>query len=97
MEIKLSGLEGATDLVPGMKGKVNLITFAQEKALTIPVSALVAKNDGSFIVKVKEPGEGGQTIERAVEVGPESQGQIIVTSGLVAGEMVITSESEPKK
>jgi len=97
VEIRLSGLEGSTDLVAGMKGKVNLITFAQENALTIPVSALVAKSDGSFIVKVKEPGEDGQTIERAVELGLESQGKIIVTSGLVTGELVIISESEPKK
>jgi HlyD family secretion protein len=93
VEIKLSG--GSADFVTGMKGKAHLIALSQEDALTVPVSALIEKNDGSFAVKVKEAGEEGETEERTVELGQEFQGKIVVTSGLAAGEVVLTTE--PKK
>ena len=81
-------------LVAGMGGTLRLVTEARDAALTVPVSALHEKGDGSLMVKLKGP--NGNEVERAVEVGAEANGKVVVTSGLSAGDVVLTKEEKAK-
>jgi multidrug efflux pump subunit AcrA (membrane-fusion protein) len=76
-------------LVTGMKGKVKLVTYQKNEALTIPVAALEEGPDGTFLVKIKLA--DGESEKRPVTVGREAEGQIEVLSGLEAGQVVIVS------
>lgn len=80
------------DVVPGMSGRVTLVTFEADDALTIPAAAIHERPNGTLYVKVKQ-GED-EVAERDVTLGPEADGKVVVEEGLTAGEIVITEEKE---
>lgn len=89
--LDVTGEADGLHLVPGMKGKVTLTTSPVGERLSVPVKALHEEPDGSYTVEVKE---GDQTKKVAVTVGSESNGQIVVRSGLQPGQVVIVPEAE---
>ena len=94
VSMKVSGVDGL-HLVPGMKGKIKITTGDEGDSLVIPANALREEGDGSYSVKVK--GEDGKVSSVPVAVGAESNGQIVVLSGLKEGQIVITPEAATPK
>ena len=88
--LKVSPVEGL-HLVPGMKGKIKITTGDEGNSLAVPTSSLHEGADGSYFVKIK--GEDGKASSVPVTVGAESNGQIVVLSGLKEGQIVITPEA----
>ncbi|PLC54144.1 efflux transporter periplasmic adaptor subunit [Pollutimonas nitritireducens] len=73
-------------LLPGMYVRVRLQQGVDEKALLVPQQALQRTADGlSSLMLVRD----GKVQVVAVEVGPESKGNWIITEGLNAGDVVI--------
>ena len=94
VSLKVSGKPVGLQLVSGMKGKVKITTGDEGDSLSIPTNALHEESDGSYTVKVK--GEEGKSTSVAVTVGAESNGNIVVLSGLNEGQVIITPEAAPK-
>ena len=73
-------------LLPGMYVRVRLQQGTDEKALLVPQQAVQRTADGlSSLMVVKE----GKVQPVAVTVGPEINGQWIITKGLNAGDVVV--------
>jgi membrane fusion protein (multidrug efflux system) len=73
-------------LLPGMYVRVRLQQGTDEKALLVPQQAVQRTADGlSSLMVVKE----GKVQPVAVTVGPEINGQWIITQGLSAGDVVV--------
>lgn len=68
------------------------IVWTTAPALTVPLVALDRIN-GRYFAYLAEKGEGGKLVarQRAVELGPMVGNDYVVTSGLEAGETLITS------
>jgi len=78
-----------------MKGKGKITTGDEGENLAVPVKALKEEADGTYTVRVKGP--EGQESTAAVTVGAESNGMIVVLSGLAEGQIVITPEEPASK
>jgi len=89
--LKVSGKPVGMQIVPGMKGAIKLTTGDQGDSLAIPLNCLHEEADGSYTVKIK--GKDGNVSEAVVQVGAESDGKIVVLSGLNAGQVLITPEA----
>ena len=94
VSLKVSGKPDGLHLVPGMKGKVKITTGDEGDSLAIPTKALHEETDGSYTVKVK--GKDGKENKTAVTVGAESNGQIVVLSGLKEGQVIVTPDAPAK-
>ena len=68
------------------------IVWRNDPAITVPVTA-VQRISGRYFCFVAEPGEGGALVarQRPIEVGELVGNEYVVTSGLKAGDRVITS------
>lgn len=80
-------------LRPGMFARVNAVFGERDNARVIPEEALVPQGDKQYVIKLA-PGQEAQTwIARrvAVQVGIRRPGQAEITSGLEAGDMVVTT------
>lgn len=75
-------------LMPGQVVRVTLDTGRREPVLTVPDPAVGTDQAGHFVLVV---GDDGKVAYRAVGVGSADDGRRIVTSGLKAGEAVVTS------
>ena len=84
--------EGAGPLVPGMSGRVSVVSVELPEALAIPVSAVQERGNGELFVKVKVA--EGDPEERVIQLGPEADGKVVVEAGLKAGDVVVTKEKE---
>ena len=93
--LKVSAGPDGLHLVPGMKGKVKITTGDEGDRLAIPANALHEEADGSYSVKVK--GEDAKENKVAVAVGTESNGKIVVLSGLEEGQVLITPDAPAPK
>lgn len=75
-------------LWPGQFVNVRVLIQQQKDVLTLPSAAIQHGPDGLFTYVVKPD----STVEvRALKVGEDSDGMVIVTDGLSAGERVVTS------
>ncbi len=75
-------------LWPGQFVNVRVLVQQQEDVLTLPSAALQHGPDGLFTYVVKPD----STVEmRALKIGEDSEGTVVVTDGLSAGERVVTS------
>lgn len=59
------------------------------EALVVPQDALVRVEDGYVVFVAEEDGEGMVARARPVELGPTQNNQVVITSGLEAGERLI--------
>ncbi len=73
-------------LVMGMKAKVSLVTYQNEKALTVPKKAL---KNATVQVKLTE----GNSETRTVKIGREQDGFVEILSGLEEGLVVIFDDT----
>ena len=95
LTLSAEGSPAGLSLVPGMKGKGKITTGDEGENLAVPVKALKEEADGTYTVRVKGP--EGQESTAAVTVGAESNGMIVVLSGLAEGQIVITPEEPASK
>lgn len=73
-------------LKPGMFASVILSSAAQQTALTVPASALITEGN-KHSVFVEE--SSGRYVKRPVETGGETDGAVLIRSGLTEGERVV--------
>ena len=74
-------------LFPNQFVNVRLLLDVQKNAVIAPGAAIQRGKDGTFVYVVKPD----QTVEvRPVVVGPSASGDAAITSGLAAGEQVVT-------
>ena len=75
-----------TSLITGMKATVTLMTYRNEKAISVPESAITWKN-GAASVKVKMA--DGKHELRPVKTGRSAKGQTEILSGLEVDQVII--------
>jgi RND family efflux transporter MFP subunit len=71
----------------GMFGKVNLTNLTQEKGIVIPASAIVGTANQSQIYLVKN----GKSVLQNITVSKRIRNNIIVSSGLKEGDVIVTN------
>jgi membrane fusion protein, multidrug efflux system len=75
-------------LWPGQFVNVRVLVQQQDDVLTLPSTAIQHGPDGLFTYVVK----ADSTVEmRPLKIGEDSEGVVVVTDGLTAGERVVTS------
>ena len=72
-------------ILPGMFARVELVKAVFEKALTVPLYAVITKGDERFVYVEKD----GRAEKRAIELGVLVDWQVQVTAGLKPAERVI--------
>lgn len=87
LEISLVNLQ--EKFLPGMAVQVKARGPFMKDVLLIPKSAVIEKEGESFVFVSKN----SRAESRKVILGPESEGNFIVHSGLTEGELVITSQT----
>jgi membrane fusion protein (multidrug efflux system) len=73
-------------LHPGQFARVRLIVDRRNDAVVIAEQALVPQGDKSFVFKVVD----NKAVLSAVEVGQRRKGEVEITKGLAAGDVVVT-------
>jgi len=77
-------------LRPGMFARVELEVERTEQAVVIPESSIASDATGSYVWRVNSE----SLAERAsVELGTRRDGQVVIVSGLAAGDTIVTSGS----
>jgi hypothetical protein len=74
----------------GMKGNIEVVTYHNEKALTVPTSAITKKN-GKSTVEVKLA--DGKNESREITTGQSMDENTEVLTGLTVDQVVLTPES----
>lgn len=86
-----AALDPGSGLLPGMFARLTIYLGESETVVTVPETAIAYSLHGNTVYVV-ERGEDGQSVQpRVVETGKARQGRIAVTSGLQAGEQVVTA------
>lgn len=78
---------------PGMFARINALLETRENVVTIPVDAVLAAGENSFIFVL----EDGKAARRNVETGFEQSGRVWIRSGLAPGEKLIIGGVERVK
>jgi len=73
-------------LRPGMFARVQLQLGVRDKAIWVPEAAIVPRGQDSFVFRVAE----GKAALVKVRLGLRRQGEVEVSSGLAAGDLVVT-------
>jgi membrane fusion protein (multidrug efflux system) len=74
-------------LRPGMFARLEIVTAVHTGALTVPEQAIIPQGDDSFVFAVRE----GKAVMQKVGIGLRQPGIVEITSGLAAGEPVVTA------
>lgn len=74
------------NISPNMSCKMRIANYEKDNALSIPISAIQKTAEGDMVYTVKN----GKAEPTYIETGRNSDGMIEVTSGLSAGDQVIT-------
>ncbi|MET1029359.1 MAG: hypothetical protein ABWX97_00200, partial [Domibacillus tundrae] len=82
---QLSGIE-SSDLYPGLKANVKVITAEQPDVVTIPNTAILKKNKKSYAVILNKQ---GLLERRQIETGLHVDGVYQVVSGVETGEAIV--------
>lgn len=77
-------------LVLGFDAKVSILVAKKDNVLTIPVEALVIKDEKMYVYVI----ENGKATLKEIEVGASSETYYEVTKGLTEGEEVILNSSK---
>lgn len=86
-DIELQITSGSEKLKEGMYVTVDLVTEEIQNAISIPSSAVTETIDGSIVYVV----ENGTASLRNVTTGSRNESETVITSGLSAGDVVITA------
>ena len=76
-------------LRPGMTAQIQITARSAKDALTVPASAVFKNDDGSEYVVIAE--SGNHAAIKAIQVGIRGKDRVQVTSGINAGDKIITS------
>jgi membrane fusion protein (multidrug efflux system) len=76
-----------TALRPGMFARVRLITRDQQDALVLPEQAIVPQGEEMYVFKVVD----GKAMRTKVAVGQRRDGKVEISSGLAAGDTVVSA------
>jgi membrane fusion protein (multidrug efflux system) len=90
IEVSIDNREGT--LKPAMITKLFVTRSVLDDVLTVPLVAIVRDERGESVF-VAVPTEGGAYVaeRRAVETGPASDGRVVVTDGIEAGDRVVVA------
>lgn len=75
-------------LKPGMSGTVRLLLGRHDNALTVPRSALIEKMGEKYVYLFKD----GTARKADIQTGYDDGGKVEVTSGIQAGDQIITTD-----
>lgn len=75
---------------PNQLAKVQILDYANNSAVTIPVNTLQSDEKGKYILVAVNEGGKLRARKRAVVIGELSQDRLEVKSGLVTGDKIIT-------
>jgi len=92
------GIRGCIDnrqltLRPGMFARVTAVFSARDKALVVPEEAIVPQGNRQFVYRLVDgPDQDTRTAQRIeIKVGLRRPGQVEITQGLQAGDLVVTA------
>jgi membrane fusion protein (multidrug efflux system) len=74
-------------LRPGLFSRIRLVLEVRENAVTIPEEAVVPQGDNRFVYTVVD----GKAVKTRITLGLRGPGWVEVTSGLAAGDIVVTA------
>jgi HlyD family secretion protein len=82
--------EQPTAVRVGMNASVEVLLSVNKGALTVPANALHQVNGKTYVTVLEavKDSDKPKPVERAVEIGVRSEGQVEITSGLTAGDSV---------
>jgi RND family efflux transporter MFP subunit len=83
-------------LVPGMNCKVEFHVYRNEKAITVPKSAVFEEEDGSGKTYVYVKTAEGETVKRPVVVGRRDAEKAEIRRGLKTGEKILLEKPDAK-
>lgn len=86
--VRLSLVDKALDVPSGLTVTVNLIIEQRERAISVPRSALILSSDGA---RARVIGPDGLVAERRIAFIDWPAEEVIVTSGLAAGEQLLAN------
>ncbi|UTV79954.1 efflux RND transporter periplasmic adaptor subunit [Acidithiobacillus sp. YTS05] len=82
-------------LRPGMFGNVTVVRNVTQKVLTVPVAAITYNTYGNFVYLIENKTVDGKktqvAVQHVVQTGEERDGQVAISKGLKAGELVVTA------
>ncbi len=87
VELSLTNPGGV--IKPEMVAGVEVEKRTEEAAMLVPQEALVRVEGGYVIFVVESRPEGDVAVSRPVETGPSQRNQVVIRSGLQAGERVV--------
>ncbi|MCA9537634.1 MAG: efflux RND transporter periplasmic adaptor subunit [Myxococcales bacterium] len=87
IEVELPNPEGK--LKPEMVARVQVTRATHRDALVLPLGAIVRDDEGEAVYVVEDTPKGPRAVRRPVKLGARSEGRIMVTEGLTAGERVV--------
>ena len=102
VQVKVTILDKDKDLKPEMSAKVTFLEPEKEQkadkavaqsVVLVPRAAVVTRDGKSTVFLVRD----GKAQARAVVLGTERQGQVIVTDGLQGGETIVSKPGEELK
>ncbi|MCE8007049.1 efflux RND transporter periplasmic adaptor subunit [Aestuariivita sp.] len=76
-------------ILPGMVGRVISTAPSEATALTIPLTAVASKSDGSPFVWVVQ--DGNTAVGQTITLGEVAGDHVVVTQGLSAGDTIISA------
>ena len=84
-------LPADSPIATGMSGKVSIVTYRNEKALTVP-SRAISKEGGKSVVKVKQA--DGKSESREVTTGKSAYGKTEILSGLEIDQVILVPAAQ---
>lgn len=83
-------LERSPDFLrDGMSVDVDILTTNVPRTIVVPATAITADGKRSYVYVVR----GGKALKRYVRTGASNDTQTVVTSGLAAGEQIVTAKN----
>ncbi|WP_426490129.1 efflux RND transporter periplasmic adaptor subunit [Hymenobacter sp. 102] len=89
-ELRLSGSK-AGQLRPNMVANVRIQNYARQSATVLPVDLVQKDEQNSYVLVVGEKGGKRVAAKRIIRTGQTYNGKVEVTSGLQAGDQVISA------
>jgi multidrug efflux pump subunit AcrA (membrane-fusion protein) len=86
--VQISFDYGDTKVFQGMNGSTSIATETIQDALTVPVESVVSGSDGKYVFVLNADSTVTQT---AVQLGAQTDTQVEISSGLSAGQQIITT------
>ncbi len=74
---------------PNLLALIEASDFSAKEAISVPAKLVQTEGNRKFIILAEEQGNSMIARERTIETGPNSKGQILISSGLSAGDKVV--------